>query len=348
MATYRTYSNNDIVEGETTLTAAQKTNQRFADVLSWFPVTTGAAQHMVMTLASGLAGFVFTHILRSNVPLNHTGGNGTANQFLMGDGSGGTTWNHAVRSDASVSLTGANSLAQGDILYFNGTVLTRLGAGTAGQLLVTNGTGANPNWVTLSADSAWSAQTSNFNAADNGRYILNNSGILTITLSASPTVGQQFYFVNGSGDFAVNNITLNRNGSNIEGAAANQTISKNGLYRLLFVGGTVGWNVIAEEAIDQLQTTVKTSNYTAANREIVPCDTTSASFTLTLPASPSTNSSVTIYDYAGTFGSRPLTIGRNLSKINGLNEDMTCYIPNACYKFMYIDSTQGWKVLRGV
>jgi len=37
---------------------------------------------------------------------------------------------------------------QGDILYYNGTNLTRLGPGTAGQLLQTNGTGANPSWQT--------------------------------------------------------------------------------------------------------------------------------------------------------------------------------------------------------
>lgn len=41
--------------------------------------------------------------------------------------------------------------AQGDILYHNGTNYARLGAGTSGQYLKTQGAGANPAWATLAA-----------------------------------------------------------------------------------------------------------------------------------------------------------------------------------------------------
>ena len=37
--------------------------------------------------------------------------------------------------------------AQGDLLYYNGSAWTRLGAGTSGNILVTGGTGANPSWA---------------------------------------------------------------------------------------------------------------------------------------------------------------------------------------------------------
>ena len=40
------------------------------------------------------------------------------------------------------------SYAQGDVLYHNGTVLTRLAAGTSGKFLKTQGAGANPLWDT--------------------------------------------------------------------------------------------------------------------------------------------------------------------------------------------------------
>jgi len=40
---------------------------------------------------------------------------------------------------------------QGDILYRDGSGLQRLGAGTSGQALITNGTGANPSWGTISS-----------------------------------------------------------------------------------------------------------------------------------------------------------------------------------------------------
>ena len=39
--------------------------------------------------------------------------------------------------------------AQGDILYYNGTAYARLAAGTSGQYLKTQGSGANPTWANL-------------------------------------------------------------------------------------------------------------------------------------------------------------------------------------------------------
>lgn len=46
------------------------------------------------------------------------------------------------------------SAAQGDILYRNATTWTRLGAGTSGQYLKTQGSGANPVWADVSASAA--------------------------------------------------------------------------------------------------------------------------------------------------------------------------------------------------
>ena len=53
----------------------------------------------------------------------------------------GTTHNLAAPSNLTIA-----SQAQGDILYYNGTIWTRLGAGTAGQVLRTEGAGANPTF----------------------------------------------------------------------------------------------------------------------------------------------------------------------------------------------------------
>ena len=49
-------------------------------------------------------------------------------------------------TDLTTTLT-----TQGDILYRDGSGLQRLGAGSAGQLLQSGGTGANPSWVTADA-----------------------------------------------------------------------------------------------------------------------------------------------------------------------------------------------------
>ena len=54
---------------------------------------------------------------------------------------------------------------QGDLLYRDASGLQRLGAGTSGQFLKTNGSGANPAWATLSSDFVKLAETTASNVA---------------------------------------------------------------------------------------------------------------------------------------------------------------------------------------
>jgi hypothetical protein len=87
---------------------------------------------------------------------------------------------------------------------------------------------------------------------------------------------------------------------------------------------------------------VKTSNYTASAGEGIFANTTSGSFTVTLPASPSLGDEVSIKDYAGTFDTNALTIGRNSQPIEGVAEDLTVSVERAGLTLAYSDSTQGW------
>jgi len=91
--------------------------------------------------------------------------------------------------------------------------------------------------------------------------------------------------------------------------------------------------------------TIKTATYTAAAKDAVQANTTAGAFTITLPPSPAANDTVRIADYAGTFASNNLTIGRNSLKIMGLNEDMTISINNVSLTLTYIDATQGWRIV---
>jgi hypothetical protein len=52
-------------------------------------------------------------------------------------------------AQSGTDITSLAGLAQGDVLYYNGTSWVRLGAGTSGQFLKTNGSGANPAWSTV-------------------------------------------------------------------------------------------------------------------------------------------------------------------------------------------------------
>ena len=72
------------------------------------------------------------------------------------------------------------------------------------------------------------------------------------------------------------------------------------------------------------------------------CNTTSAAFTVTLPASPSLGDEVTLVDYAGSFDTNNLTVGRNSEKIEGTAADLTVSIERAAFTLVYTDGTQGW------
>jgi len=88
--------------------------------------------------------------------------------------------------------------------------------------------------------------------------------------------------------------------------------------------------------------TVKTSNFTAVAGEGYFINTTSATITMTLPASPSLGDFVTFVDYAGTFDTNNLTIGRNSQPIQGSATDLTVSVERASNTLVYVDGTQGW------
>jgi hypothetical protein len=89
--------------------------------------------------------------------------------------------------------------------------------------------------------------------------------------------------------------------------------------------------------------TAKTANYTAASGDNILANTSSGSWTLTLPASPSTGNAVQVMDSIGTFGQYPLTVARNGSTIMSAAEDMTMAVNGAATTFVYNGST--WRVI---
>ena len=87
---------------------------------------------------------------------------------------------------------------------------------------------------------------------------------------------------------------------------------------------------------------VDTTGFTAVAGEGYFCNTTSAAFTATLPASPALGDECTFVDYAGTFDTNNLTVGRNSKNINGSAADLTVSVERAAFTLVFTDSTQGW------
>jgi len=74
-------------------------------------------------------------------------------------------------------------------------------------------------------------------------------------------------------------------------------------------------------------------------------DTTSNAHTINLPSSPTQGDEVTIVDYAGTFETNNVTIGRNGSNIDGVAVDGSLKTNRLNVRFVYIDATQGWRAI---
>jgi hypothetical protein len=71
-------------------------------------------------------------------------------------------------------------------------------------------------------------------------------------------------------------------------------------------------------------------------------DTTSAVHTINLPASASRGDFIAIKDYAGTFNTNNLTIGRNGHNIQGVANNSLITTNRASLVLVYVDTTKGW------
>jgi len=119
---------------------------------------------------------------------------------------------------------------------------TNLQIGEAGDTI--NLTNATVNLPVGAAGTAWQAvKTSSFTAvAGEGYFINTTSGVITVTLPASATIGNEIAIIDYAGTADTNNITIARNGHKIQGAASNMTVlTERAAFTLVYVDATQGW-----------------------------------------------------------------------------------------------------------
>ena len=130
-------------------------------------------------------------------------------------------------------------------------ISARLGA-TGNTVTVTNGkyrmvATDGTNWYDIFSlaglGEAWQDKSGNYTAADGDNLFVDTSGgAVTITLPASPSIGNQVKIIDSHGTAATNNITVGRNSQKIQGTAADLTISTNRAgISLVFYDSDNGW-----------------------------------------------------------------------------------------------------------
>ena len=268
------------------------------------------------------------------------------NEFTIAAGASGAgpTLSSTGSSDSNIDIN-ITPAGTGDVVLAGDTVkvgdsgaaatLTSNGAGTltlttggTEDLIISTNSGTNASTITLTDGAAGDITVlpngaGDFviagNSGNAGRLVLGPDSDDTGSFVASFTPGvltENTHYVLPLADAGTSGDALT---SNASGVLSWTTMS----------GGT-SW-----QAVD-------TTGFTAVAGEGYFCNTTSAAFTATLPSSPALGDECTFVDYAGTFDTNNLTVGRNSEKINGVAADLTVSVERAAFTLVYTDGTQGW------
>jgi hypothetical protein len=238
----------------------------------------------------------------------------------------------AAGDDSNVDLQLAPK-GSGEIVVGTGSAASTITSAGAYDLVLDTNSGTNSGAITIT-DGA----NGNIKAYPNGTGLVEiggatNAGTIQLNCEAnshgiklqSPahSAGQSYTLI-----FPTGNVTADRflKVNSVTGSGAT------GVGQLSFseVSGGTSWQA------------VKTTGFTAVAGEGYFCNTTSAAFTVTLPSSATQGDEVSIIDYAGTFDTNNLTVGRNSHNIQGSAADLTVSTERAGFTLVYVDSTQGW------
>lgn len=211
---------------------------------------------------------------------------------------------------ADLELDGPNSAISVDTL--KPKTATTLTLGESGDTIAL-GSGATSTGFGATYNGAvnWQSaiKTANFTAASGEGYFVNTtSGAITVTLPASPSAGAIVAIKDYAGTFATNNLTIARNGSNIQGTANNSLIDTNrASVVLVFADSTKGWLYTNESNVSDLEAatfiTATGGTITTSGDFKIHTFTSSGTFTVTDAGDPGGSTTVDYLVVAGGGGS---------------------------------------------
>jgi hypothetical protein len=255
-----------------------------------------------------------------------TTGSGSANEarcaILIPTGTPGVSRNVIVPSQSKAYIV-INQSDAAVVLKGSATTGTTIAAGDK-AVVAWNGS----DFVTISSFDIKGVSTISFGT----------TGLTpNTTTSGAVTVAGTLGAANGGTgqtSLTLNNVVLGN------GTSAVQFVAPGSSGNVLTSNGTT-WASAAVPA-GGLTYVVKTSNYTASDKEGVLANTSAGSFTVTLPAGPAVGAQVVVADADASWGNNNLTVGRNGSTIGGLAENLVCDITGVSVQLIYDGTT--WEV----
>ena len=154
----------------------------------------------------------------------------------------------------AIDLDGPNSAINvNTIETHSGSTLT---IGKSGDT-VSLGSGASASGFSKDGAITWDSSIKTANTSittGTGFFVDTTSAAITITLPASPSVGNIVGIKDYAGTFGTNNLTIARNGSNIQGIANDSLISTNrASVVLVYADATRGWLYTVESNVANLE-----------------------------------------------------------------------------------------------
>ena len=220
--------------GENSGTWGTITNNNFSQVFEY--AIAGVYSKAITTGTS-------TTLTNSDGPQTQANNEARQNQIIF---TGTVSTTHTVQFPTTQKTYGLyNNISGG------ADISARLGA-TGNTVTITNGkyrlvSTDGTNWYDIftlaGLGEAWLDKSGNYTASDGDNIFVDTSGgAVTITLPASPSIGNQVKIIDSHGTAATNNITVGRNSQKIQGTAADLTISTNRAgISLVYYDSDNGW-----------------------------------------------------------------------------------------------------------
>lgn len=194
----------------------------------------------------------------------------------------------------------------------------------------------------------WSVVTGSTGATSGSNYIANTTGgSFTISLPSSPSAGN-YVSIQDGGNWNTTPLTIDRNGSTIEGFSDNLelnvgqslvTLIYDGTtWQLSSTGGPIGsTGFTGATGVWSNWTRVTSSTLAVKNNQYI-ADSTGGTFAITLPSTPTTGDYVVIQD-GGNWSTTPVTVQRNGSTIEGTTDDLELNVGGSLVTLIYDGTT---------